>query len=46
MRRKRRGRVARAVLTVQLAAWVGRGLYRMRRGNALWRPVRQGLRRR
>jgi hypothetical protein len=45
-RRRRRGRVANAVLTLQLAAWVGRGLYRMRRGNAPWNPVRQGLRRR
>ena len=46
MRRRRRGRVANAVLTLQLAAWVGRALYRMRRGNAPWNPVRQGLRRR
>ena len=45
VRRKRRGRVANAVLTLQLAAWVGRGLYRMRRGNAPWSPVRHGLRR-
>jgi hypothetical protein len=46
MSRKRRGRVASAVLSLQVAAWVGRGLWRMRRGNPPWRPARHGLRRR
>ena len=45
MRRKRRGRIASAVLSVQVAAWVGRGVWRMRHGNAPWHPVRHGLRR-
>jgi hypothetical protein len=45
MRGKRRGRIARAVLSIQVAAWLGRAVYRMRRGNAPWRPVRHGLRR-
>jgi hypothetical protein len=45
MRGKSRGRIASAVLSIQVAAWVGRAVYRMRRGNAPWRPVRHGLRR-
>jgi hypothetical protein len=45
VRRKRRGRIASVLLSIQVAAWVGRAVYRMRHGNPPWRPVRHGLRR-